>query len=89
MQPSEAAVKIEPLAIIKPEEVDSAIVALYFDTEAGSIFIMFEDGVFQFFRYDPGARSWQSSVSSQGEKFVQSRFKDRAAIVLWHYNYDT
>ena len=46
MQPSEGAVKIEPLAIIKPEEVDSAIVAFHFDTEAGSIFIMFENGVF-------------------------------------------
>ena len=28
-------------------------------------------------------------MNSQGEKFVQSRFKDKAAIVLWHYNYDT
>ena len=38
--------EIKPLSVIKPKESSSAIVALYFDKEAGYIFIMHANGGF-------------------------------------------
>ena len=47
---------------------------------------MHENGVFQYINYDNNAQYWQRAVDAK-ERNIQEAFKDKAAIISWHYNY--
>ena len=84
---SESVVTMQEVAIIRLKERNSAIVAFYLDKEAGYGFWMHDNGVFQYINYDNNAQYWMQAVNTR-ERFVQEAFKDKAAIISWHYNYE-
>ena len=88
MQTPGGGVRIQSIAILKPSQPSSEIVALYFDSDDKYIFAMFENGVFQYFKYNPNASSWNVSVNNL-KLFQAKQFKNLASIILWHFNYDT
>ena len=73
------------IAIVKPEEKTSPVVAMYVDSDEGYGFFMHLNGVFHYFTYDPNA-DINSAVKKQK---THKTFKNRGKqIISWHYNFE-